>query len=378
MSPALVQSELPGHTVELLQELQDIAELEGEWRTLANRMCSPIVDFPWFWSALTTLHRSDAPHILTVRRDGQLVGVAPLTGQKSGLGLRLEIIGTQVLGEPSGILYQDASALDALCQALVHLAHPLSLFRVQNSDLLHAPLRKAARGRCLLAWRQSTGAPWADLSQGFDAYLATRSARRRSDLRRAERRLREIGTYAVKVRSPSVDDLQSQLDRLLAVECRSWKGRNGSAILKKPGLEQFVRAYCERATELGILRLCSLEVAGEIAAMQIAVEQNNRFWVLKIGYDEKFARASPGLLLTLKTMQKCALRGLETYEFLGFDEPWLAPWSDGLHEYALVMSYPVNLSGLICLFSDGRRYISNRFRRLSHTMTNGERRARKE
>ena len=61
--------------------------------------------------------------------------------------------------------------------------------------------------------------------------------------------------------------------------------------------------------------------------MQLAVECGERFWLLKIGYDEEFARCSPGVLLMLHTVRYAATRGLKSYELLGRVEPWTRVWA---------------------------------------------------
>ncbi len=48
------------------------------------------------------------------------------------------------------------------------------------------------------------------------------------------------------------------------------------------------------------LRIAFLRIAGRPVAMQIAVERAQRLWLLKIGYDEEYARCSPGQLLMLE------------------------------------------------------------------------------
>ena len=44
--------------------------------------------------------------------------------------------------------------------------------------------------------------------------------------------------------------------------------------------------------------------------MQVAVETGGRFWLLKVGYDERFARCSPGSLLLLETIRHAATTGV--------------------------------------------------------------------
>src|SRR3989454_167719 len=110
------------------------------------------------------------------------------------------------------------------------------------------------------------------------------------------------------------------------VEAAGWKGRTGSALLSDPHRRQFYEKYATIASEKGILRLSFIRIGGEVAATQIAVESGGRFWLLKVGYDERFARCSPGHLLMVETLRYAAERGLRTFEFLGSAEPWTQVW----------------------------------------------------
>ena len=86
--------------------------------------------------------------------------------------------------------------------------------------------------------------------------------------------------------------------------------------------------------------------------MQIGLEHANRFWVLKIGYDEKWAKCSPGIQLTMETIRYAFDRGLEAYEFLGSDEPWLHAWARQSHSYTSIGFYPLGFCGLYGLGVD--------------------------
>jgi len=122
-------------------------------------------------------------------------------------------------------------------------------------------------------------------------------------------------------------ELDPLLEEAFQVEASGWKGHKGTALASDLLRQSFYRRYAAAACEKGILRLSLLRIGGRAAAMQFAVEWGKRFWLLKIGYDEEFSRCSPGTLLMLETLRYAAGRGLQSYEFLGVVEPWLAAWT---------------------------------------------------
>jgi Acetyltransferase (GNAT) domain len=136
------------------------------------------------------------------------------------------------------------------------------------------------------------------------------------------------------------------------VEASSWKGRHGTALATNPIQGAFYRRYAAAACASGILRLCFLKIGERIAAVQFAVETDGRFWLMKIGYDDTFARSSPGMLLIAETIQDAARRGLRSYEFLGTPEPWIRIWTRELRPCVAVRAYPVRPSGAAALAAD--------------------------
>ncbi len=84
-------------------------------------------------------------------------------------------------------------------------------------------------------------------------------------------------------------------------------------------------------------------------AVQFAIEEARRFWLLKIGYDEKFARCSPGNLLVCETLRYAARQGLESYEFLGSSDHWTRSWTLDERQTVCLQFYPYSIAGLAAL-----------------------------
>lgn len=354
---------MSSYTVTKLTTLENINVISDEWHVLAEQMGSPLLDFPWSWAALTELHAEDTPYIVTLRREGRLVGLAPLVKVKMGISFRLEILGTHILAEPAGFLFTDEDAFLKLCEILKQETYPAALFRVDHDSRFYDILRKITSTRCMFSVRPGTATPWADISHGYDSYFSKRSKKRHYDIRRAERRLQEFGEIAVHVFCPSPVELPDVLNSLLKVESRGWKGKKGSSILSRPPLKRFFCAYCLLAAEGEFLSLNTLTLDGDIVAMHIAVIFDKRYWLLKIGYDERYSRASPGIYLLQKSIEMASKQGLVSYEFLGFEDSWLSPWCDGVRHKDMVLTYPNSVSGIYRLLCDGAYYLKRRILR---------------
>lgn len=82
--------------------------------------------------------------------------------------------------------------------------------------------------------------------------------------------------------------------------------------------------------------------------MSMSIECKRRTWVLKIGYDERYANASPGLLLLAESISDSARCGIESYEFLGQREKGIEPWTREVRACVNIAAYPLGVWSTAC------------------------------
>jgi CelD/BcsL family acetyltransferase involved in cellulose biosynthesis len=235
--------------------------------------------------------------------------------------------------------------LAGLAPALAELNSPLLFHRLPAGYV--PALRDHLTKFGAVLWEPVSGCPWIPLDEGWREPEQRLNAGRRSDVRRARRLAESYGPVSYEVIAPEPDKLHSWLAAALQIEAASWKGEAGSALLADVPRLNFYRRYAELACEQGIFRCCFLRIGSRIAAMQLAIEFGGRFWLLKIGYDQGFARCSPGTLLLLESIRHAARRGLEAFEFLGCVEPWTRMWTDRERPCVALRYYPSRLQGVV-------------------------------
>jgi CelD/BcsL family acetyltransferase involved in cellulose biosynthesis len=333
-------------TPDVLTRVADLSNLEADWQRLGRRFPTPLLQHDWFLTCAELLHEEADLRVITIRRDGVVVALAPLVLVQSKVATWLEILGSSRLHEPAGLLYEDSDALDALVDAILALRYPVLLQRVA----LESPIVKSFRGRrSLRAWvlvRQTGASCYLPLGDNWDAFFESLGAKWRSGFRSKERKARAVGPISIEECRPSPQELAGQLDLAFAIEAASWKGRNDSSLLHNHRLRQFFQRYAERAIRVGTLRLFFYRIGNEAIAMRLAVEFGRRLWFLKTGYNDAWARLSPGMQLTLEMIRRSMQSGLEACEFLGADEPWQHAWPVGTHRYCAVIAYPTSLRGV--------------------------------
>jgi hypothetical protein len=335
----------------IIRDRAGFERLAAGWDALAARAGSPIQQHLWARTYAETFNAFGRIEVICVGSPAQPAAIAPLV-EVADVPPRLEMLGVRDLHEPVDFLYSDPRALEALAKAVALTREPLRLDRIPADSPFIAAL-KSAYGRW--GWVRVVAGDacpsiilhpgWANAESQFDAS-------RRADFRRARRHAERMGAIDFEVHAPPVGELGPLLEQAYRVEAAGWKGASGSALALDSAHGQFYRRYAAEACRRGMLRLCFLRIGGEPAAMQIALECGERFWLLKIGHDERYARCSPGTLLTLHTLQYAATRGLRSYEFLGHEEAWTRKWTSTSRPRVYLRTYPPTARGLGALAMD--------------------------
>jgi len=341
-----------GAAIKVIRSLAGLNELRPVWDSASSaEWASPMLHHDWVRICAEVFDLGGVFDIVVVGSPPSLA-IAPLFRSRRS-GERLELIGVGELYEVSDFLYSDGSNIDALAAALAESRLPVLLGRILADSPILAALRNAYRRRGFVMCRPATGYPWISLDKSWESPEQHLNAGRRSDLRRARRIAEGIGPLSFDILSPDPAHLESLLREAYEVEAAGWKAREGSALAHDALRGEFYRRYAAAACKQGILRLCFLRIGGRLAAMQLAAVSGDRFWLLKIGYADEFARCSPGMLLMLETIRYAAQCGLRSYEFLGADEPWLRVWTELVRPCVSLRAYPINLRGGMVLARDG-------------------------
>jgi CelD/BcsL family acetyltransferase involved in cellulose biosynthesis len=359
----------PGHamtTTFVVDEIRTLAGLEAlkpAWDQLAGSSAEPMQTHAWTCAAANTLHAGARLRILAVRRGAALAAVAPLV-EVVRRGVRwLEFAGAAQLYEPVRMLADSDDAREVLCRAIAAQNLPMRLQRVDGSAWTNA-LRVAARGRAVAIEVPSCACLRVEIDASVDSGIGRLSSESAATLRRKRRQLSKLGNVVLESVEPGAAEVESVLRAAFEVEMRSWKGAAGSAVLQQPAQFGFFRELGRYYAASGALLVRRLRVGAEIAAVHIGVVAEQCCYELKIGFDEKFARQSPGVLLTQDCLRDAARRGFRAHEFLGCAAAWQEPFAPTERSLRNVTIYPYSVRGLSALALDGADVAARRAARL--------------
>jgi CelD/BcsL family acetyltransferase involved in cellulose biosynthesis len=347
--------------VRIVEGLDGVNALRTAWEGLESSAVSPMQQFIWTQACASTLTRESELRIVVLEDAGKPIAFAPLI-QRQGKPF-LEILGMAELYEPTDFIYSHSDALIPLARELADLGIPLHLRRIPAESPMPDALKKGFRGKGPLFRRVDNSWPWIPLHAGWAEPETQLNSKRRSHLHRIRRIASEFGTVTSEVLTPEPTNLNRLIDEAFAIEAAGWKGETGTALAKDAFRGAFFRRYAAAACEKGILRLSFLRINGQAVAMQMGVESCGGIWLLKIGYDDRFARCSPGNLLVRETLHYAAMRGLKALHFLGVVEHWTQQWTEDEKACVVIRAYPLGFRGATVLASD---IVKSAWQKLGH------------
>jgi len=349
--------------IRLLHAPAELDGLDPEWAAFEQSARDPLLSLAWFRAAASALHADESLCVVTLRRDGVLAGVAPLVDSRRDGARHLEFVGSNGLYEPSSLIAVDAEALASLCAAVVGRRLPAALLRFPAGSGIAEAMRAAARGRGYVMNVASPPCVYADLSAGWEAYLATRDSKVVSEVTHKRRRLVESEDLTFEMQSPGPDEVEAVIAEAVDVEADGWKSRAGSAMRHNPRIRDFILALGKSFAARGALRVAFLRISGRAIAMRIMLEWDRRLWAMKTGYRESQRRWSPGMLLTHDTLEEACRRGLQGFEFLGSGDRLQPAWATGTRGLQSCVFYPYSPRGAWTLAVDAASQFKRRRRR---------------
>lgn len=292
------------------------------WRALAGEAIEPNAYYlpEWELAVNATAPRRTDASVLSAWCDAsaasaspRLIGLLPVISAWRAWRIPLPALASaDPYGTLSTPLLDHAVSGDAIMQ-LLRQARETGARAIVLRDMSLDGLAMQAIGEHLreagLTFRVLQRINRACLDATHDADDLLRSAldhKKLKELRRQRNRLADHGEVSFHVaRSP--DDVASALEIFLTLEASGWKGRRGTALRQNAGDTAFIRRATRSLAERGACEIVVLRVGDTPVAAGIVPRHVDRAYFFKIGIDERFAKFSPGVQLTLElTRHLCA------------------------------------------------------------------------
>jgi len=298
------------------QALTPLTEIDSNaWRALAARAAEPNGYYlpDWELAVNASVPGRTGASALAAWHDEMLVGLLPVVWMRQAYKIPLPAL---VSAHPYGTLcsppLDHGMAVDAaatLMQAARQSGARALVLRDVALDgaamkAFNTVLRGEGLRRRVLQWHLR-----ASLDATVDADELLRDALgggKLKELRRQRRRLAEHGAVTFEVaRSPQ--EVATALEAFLTLEASGWKGARGTALAQVEGDAAFIRRATAALSETGNCEIVTLRAGETPVASGIVLRHQSRAFFFKLGVEERFAKFSPGVQLTLDlTRHLCA------------------------------------------------------------------------
>lgn len=324
--------------------------LVDDWDSLAQAVrAEPWLQPGWISAWWNVFGKQSQLLVQSVRTEGALTAITPVVRTRNAVyaAANEHSPGFDILASNS--------------RAAIQLAHDLYAHRPVYLSMAALTQGNAAM-RYINAAAQFAGhrvvkknyahSPFLSVSGSFPEYEAGLSRPFIAALNKSYRRLARSEKAGVQL-ADGMDNLDRLLDEAFTVEASGWKGIKGTAINSHPETHNFYRSIASWAAERNMLRLFFLRVGQRPIAMYFALEQYGICYLLKGGYDESYARCSPGALLMRRVIEHCFSTGISRIEFLGNATPHKLRWTSSVHERYRLETFARNVPGILAVATLG-------------------------
>lgn len=316
-----------------VEEVTDTALLESlrpEWTSLwehapgSTPFQSPEWLLPW-WRHFG----GEGLRTLTLRRDGRLVGLAPLfvyTDPASGTR-QVTLLGNGIT-DHLDILTVPELARENAAAVLEHLAAERESWdRCDLRDLpaasplarapLPAPLREEIT--------EEEPCPTLALPRSVEQLAGAIPARMLEKLRYYRRRAEKEGEVRFEAAGPA--EVEAAMETLMSLHRARWAARGEAGVLADARVVGFHREVARGFAERGWLRLYLMRVGGRVAAAHYGFLARGCACYYLGGFDPDLDHLSPGSLVLLHAVEEAVREGARVFDFLRGREPYKYAWS---------------------------------------------------
>jgi CelD/BcsL family acetyltransferase involved in cellulose biosynthesis len=328
--------------VDWIGDPDEFRALAPDWDELLPADSQPFDLHCWYSAWWEAFGAAAKLAVCTVRRDGNLVAACALSTE----GARLRGLANSHSGTFRP-LAKDEEAMGALTAALAEYGTTvIELEGLPAQDASIGPLEAGAIGasRRVLV-EPSYVSPVVETDGDFDTWRKQSKARWGAPLERFRRKMgRDHEARFEIVVAPR--DLEAELDDGFRVEASGWKGEAGTAILSTPETERFYRRLAEAFHRRDSLRFSRIVLDGETIAFDLCLLHRDRLYLQKTGFDERFRRLAPGLVMRLSVIEHCFETSLTAHELLGSASEWKLKFANAERSHVTFRAYRQSPSGL--------------------------------
>ncbi len=336
-----------------IEEITDVAKLAdwaGQWNEIVAQSAHGdfFQTYEWLSAWLSCFWKDRPIRFLLLKREGRLIGAAPLLVDGKGEIRCKRTLATPVNPHTTRFdLPQAESAEVVLRETLTYLRRERKGIKVClpcleddtatkqalpaiSRELHLSVLHKTPERASLIRIRTDHATYWKSLD-----------GKVRHNVERKRRKLESSGALCFRIIS-TADELSASLEDLREIERHSWKEEAGSSITAAQSEERFYAELAHSCASKGWLRLYLMYLDDRPVAFMYAVVYKKVFYALKTSYHLDFHNLSPGSVIVDRITRDAFAEQLGAVDFLGVESNWKKQ-----------LSNDARTRSNVCLFSRG-------------------------
>ena len=337
--------------VRIVNDEDGLRALEAAWRNLEPAVPGLTVfqTFPYQAAWVRAFGLDQELLVLCIHDGPEVIGIAPFQVSTvhihGGLHRQLSFLGAPwEVDRPRFLFARDPDdCARAAARALLARRDHWDFVWFHEQDAADPALKAfcdelAAQG--LLHGRApGSHCPHLTLRGDWQAFLATKSAKFRKNLRASRRKLEALGRFEYVSCAGDTDRLHDLFGEYEDLEARSWKARGGIGVTQSVEHLRFYHQLIDTFGGQGRFVVRGLRVDGRLVAATFGLIHGRCYYSLHIAHDAAHATSSPGTLLEALELEECFGAGLEEYEFLGGFLKNKVRWTDQMRDTVFVHLY---------------------------------------
>lgn len=293
-------------TITTLDELSDLAD---EWDSFIGQSDSPTIFQSWLWNSTwcrEVLSR-DATARLAVKvlqyPSGQVAAILPFYDRLlTGSAIRISQFLSHRMCSYNDILLADPTCAELTDEVVCFLSerylgagflHVRQL--VHESGFLKSLLKYGyAEPQCQRVWVEFDGDP------AFEP-LQRVSKSRRKQIRRGEKRLKQLGPMTIKVSRG--EEISESFDSFVSLHFHRQTRKGVNSVLDDNNTAFLKAALCALG-RMGAAEIMELRSGDKTIAALVQVKDRDRYYSLQSGFDTEYADCSPVWILDAAAMRR--------------------------------------------------------------------------
>lgn len=271
---------------------------------------------------------------VVVEQDGRYVAALPLVMRSLHGVVNVAALPCNDWAASGDLLLDESSDVEVVLQmlvsALARIGGRLLWFEqvALEASRWQAFLAACARGGLSASVREHFRVAQVEITGTWDQYEASRKGDHRRSRRRYAKLLEQAGGVELKSYRPAPDQVQSLIRLGFEVENRSWKGANGTSVMKTPGLLEFLSREAKILAQWQQLELNFLEHQGQPIAFEYGWPAKHVHFLPKLGYDDAFSKYGPGQQLIMRVLENLhSSDETRLFDFWGPMVSWNESWA---------------------------------------------------